>query len=197
MSQVKKIETSTVEKKNYRHPQTAKNRAPKTQFMPNVQAQPFVPTKQNDNDKVFLQTLKKIVVPTCHRRTHSRTMLFNRSIQLMHLSAIITKHPLQSTHVQRTLRIFFKLAGRSKLATLASGDITETRHDYAEATLPMLSPSKLFYVADKRNKCKYLIDTGAAVSVFPKSLTGLQTLSGCPSFHLIIVLSIPMVLVNA
>ena len=33
----------------------------------------------------------------------------------------------------------------------------------------VLSHSKLLYVADKRHKCKYLIDTGAAVSVLPKS----------------------------
>ena len=32
-----------------------------------------------------------------------------------------------------------------------------------------LSHSKLLYVADKNHKCKYLIDTGAAVSVLPKS----------------------------
>ena len=67
------------------------------------------------------------------------------------------------------MRVLFKLAGRSKVATLVSGDITETRHDYAEATLPTLSPSNLLYVADKCNKCEYLIDTGAAGSVLPKS----------------------------
>ena len=32
-----------------------------------------------------------------------------------------------------------------------------------------LSHSKLLYVADKEHKCRYLIDTGAAVSVLPKS----------------------------
>ena len=32
-----------------------------------------------------------------------------------------------------------------------------------------LSPSRLLCVADKRNKCRYLIDTGAAVSVLPRS----------------------------
>ena len=32
-----------------------------------------------------------------------------------------------------------------------------------------LSSSRLLYVADKRNKCRYLIDTGAAVSVLPRS----------------------------
>ena len=65
--------------------------------------------------------------------------------------------------MSRPLRVLFKLLGQSKIATLAPGEITETRHDSAEATLP-----KLLYVADKRNKCKYLIDTGAAVSVLPK-----------------------------
>ena len=69
--------------------------------------------------------------------------------------------------MQRPLRVFVKLVGQSKLATLSSGEITEMRHDSAEATLPTLSPSKLLYVADKRNKCKYLIDTGTAVSVLP------------------------------
>ena len=44
-------------------------------------------------------------------------------------------------------------------------------HDPAEATLP----SRLLYVADKRNKCKYLIDTGAVVSVLPKSCANRTT----------------------
>ena len=61
------------------------------------------------------------------------------------------------------------LLSQSKVATLAPGEITEARHDSAKATLPKLFPYKLLYVADKRNKCKYLIDTGAAVSVLPKS----------------------------
>ena len=71
--------------------------------------------------------------------------------------------------MQKPLRIFFKTFKQSKVATLASGGITETRHDSVEATLPKLLHSKLLYVADKSNKCKYLIDTGAAVSVLPKS----------------------------
>ena len=36
-------------------------------------------------------------------------------------------------------------------------------------------PAKLLYVDDKRNKCKYLIDTGAAVSVSPKSCANRTT----------------------
>ena len=36
-------------------------------------------------------------------------------------------------------------------------------------------PAKLLYVDDKRNKCKYLIDTGAEVSVLPKSCANRTT----------------------
>ena len=39
-------------------------------------------------------------------------------------------------------------------------------------------PSKLLYVDDKRNKCRYLIDTGAAVSVLPKSCVNRTTDTG-------------------
>ena len=47
-----------------------------------------------------------------------------------------------------------------------------------EATFPTLSPSKLLYIADKCNKCKYLIDTGAAVSILPKSCANRTTDTG-------------------
>ena len=71
--------------------------------------------------------------------------------------------------MQEPLRFFFKLLSQSKVVTLASGGITETRHDSADASSPKLSHSKLLYVADKGHKCRYLIDRGAAVSVQPKS----------------------------
>ena len=78
--------------------------------------------------------------------------------------------------MQRTLCLLLKLIGQRKVATLVSGELVETRHDYAEATLPKLSPSRLLYIGDKRNKCKYLIDTGQlSVSYFSLALTGLQT----------------------
>ena len=83
--------------------------------------------------------------------------------------------------MQRALRVFFKLIGQSKAATLASGKITEARHGSAEAPFPRLSPSKFLYVADKHNKCNYLIDTGAAVSVFPKSCANRTSDAACLS----------------
>ena len=79
----------------------------------------------------------------------------------------------------RPLRVLFKLLSQSKVATLAPGEITEVRHDFAKATLPKLFPSKLLYVADKHNKCKYLIDTGAAVSALPMSCASRITDADC------------------
>ena len=81
--------------------------------------------------------------------------------------------------MQRTLHVFFKLIGQSKAATLASGEITEARHGSAEASFASLSPSKLLYVADKHSKCNYLIDTGAAVSVLPKSCANRTSDAAC------------------
>ena len=79
----------------------------------------------------------------------------------------------------RPLRVYFKLFSQSKVATLAPGEITEARHNSAEATLPKLFPSKLLYLADKHNNCKYLIDTGAAVSVSPKSCANRTSDADC------------------
>ena len=43
------------------------------------------------------------------------------------------------------------------------------RHDCVITETSKLSPSRLLHVADKRNKCRYLINTGAAVSALPRS----------------------------
>ena len=65
---LKKLETATAkatQKKTYRRSQANENRAAKTQFVPNVQAKPLVPSKKT---------------------------LLNRSTQPMHLFVFITKH---------------------------------------------------------------------------------------------------------
>ena len=71
--------------------------------------------------------------------------------------------------MQRLLCLRFKLLSQRKVATLVSGKPNETRHDYVVTETSKLSPSRLLYVADKRNKCNFLIDTGAAISVLPRS----------------------------
>ena len=69
----------------------------------------------------------------------------------------------------RPLCLRFKLLSQHKVATFVPGEPNETRHDCVITETSKLSPSRLLYVADKRNKCTYLIDTGAAVSVLPRS----------------------------
>ena len=74
--------------------------------------------------------------------------------------------------MQRPLCLRLKLLSQRKVAALVSGELNETRHDCVVTETSKLSPSRLLYVADKRNKCdkcNYLIDTGAAVSVLPRS----------------------------
>ena len=96
-----------------------------------------------------------------------RKILRHRPIRLIHPSAIITRVlGIKHVHVETLARSLQTVRPEQGCD---SCEITETRHDSAEATLPKLFPSKLLYVADKRNKCKYLIDTGGAVSVLPKS----------------------------
>ena len=69
--------------------------------------------------------------------------------------------------LQRPLCLRFKLLNQRKVATLVSGEPNETRHNCVETE--KLSPSRLLYVAGKHYKCNCLIDTGAAVSVLPRS----------------------------
>ena len=90
---LKKLETATAtaaKKKNYRHPRSAENRAPKTQFMPNVQAQPFVPSNQNDNRQGFVTNNPQVNRPYASPRRYSQAP-FNRPTQSMHRFATITK----------------------------------------------------------------------------------------------------------
>ena len=101
----------------------------------------------------------------------------------MYLSAIFTRLSVTRHGRAGVPAHFFKLLSQSKVATLASGGITDTRHDFAEATSPKLFHSKLLYVADKRHKCKYLIDTGVAVSVLSKSCA--NRISDADCLHLV------------
>ena len=75
---------------------------------------------------------------------------------------------------------YFKPIGQRELANIAS------------------CPFKLLYVADKHNKCKYLIDTGSAVSVLPKSCANRTSDAVClPLVAVVILLLTPTVIVDA
>ena len=91
---LKKLETVTAraKMKSYGHKQTPENRVSKTPLAPNAQAKPFIPYNQNDNRLGFFTNVQQANRPNVSPRIHSRIVLFNRSTQPMHLSAIIIKH---------------------------------------------------------------------------------------------------------
>ena len=56
-----------------------------------------------------------------------------------------------------------------RLKKLETSEHQKKHYNNVMTETSKLSPSRLLYVTDKRNKCRYLIDTGAAVSVLPRS----------------------------
>ena len=120
--------------------------SPRAQYVPNVEAQPFIPNTQgslNNHNEVRQPNLPP---PNASRKnTTTPTDTANTPFCYYHQTfgdkARLCSEPCS----------YYKTLGQRKIANIAS------------------YPAKLLYVADKRNKCKYLIDTGAAVSVLPKS----------------------------
>ena len=84
---LKKLETAAAKatkKKTYGHSQPNKNRAAKTQFVPNVQAKPFI----SKNQAVTGQDVSNNNKKTHHRR---KITLLNRPTQPLHRFATTTK----------------------------------------------------------------------------------------------------------
>ena len=157
---LKKLETATAaeKKRNSGRAPTTDNRAPRAQYVPNVQAKSFVPSRQGSFTNINEDSHPN--VPPPNTQQNSATQLIDTA------NAPVCYYQQTFGDKARTGRnpcaFSFKLLSQSKVPTLAPGEITEARHDSVEATFPKLFPSKLLYVADKRNKCKYLIDMGAA-----------------------------------
>ena len=167
---LKKLETATAtaaKKKTYGRSQVTENRATKTQFVPNVQAKPFV-TKML-LDKMFPRIIKKIVVLTHRCRIYSKITLFNRSTQPMHLSVFITKHLVTEHAHAENLARFLQTSRPEQGSDSCIWRNSRGTTGHCGSSPSQLILSKLTYVADKHNECKYLNDTGAALSVLPKS----------------------------
>ena len=176
---IKKLETvTTSERKRNKGRGRANNYAHAPAFAPNVQASGFVSNQpsqyryEKDNARPFapptnLQPLARPFVPPPNPQRNDAAKTLDSA------NAPVCYFHQTFGDKARTCRspcaFSLKLLSQSKVATLASGGITETQHDSADASSPKLSHSKLLYVADKGHKCRYLIDTGAAVSVLPKS----------------------------
>ena len=136
---LKKLETETAAKKrrNSGRAGTTDNRAPRAQYIPNVQAKPFVPNRQGSFTNINEDSRPNVPPPN--------TQQYNATPRIDTANAPVCYYHQTFSEKARTCRdpcaFFFKLLSQSKVATLAPGEITEVLHDSAEATLPKLFPS--------------------------------------------------------
>ena len=95
---LKKLETATAKatkKKTYGHSHPTENCATTSQFVPNVQAKPFMPNNQAVTRQDVSNNDKNAPPHLTHRRRKRRKVtLLNRSTQPTHLFVFITKHSL-------------------------------------------------------------------------------------------------------
>ena len=136
---LKKIETATAkatQKKTYGRSQATENRATKTQFVPNVQAKPFVPNNQNVTRQDVSTTNKKDSRPNApppHIQQNNAvqpTNTVNAQVCYYHQTFGEKARLCSEPHS------YYKTIGQREVANIVS------------------YPSKLLYVAEKHNKCK-------------------------------------------
>ena len=105
---LKKLETATakaIQKKTYGRSLPNENRAAKTQFVPNVQAKPFIPNNQAVTRQYVSNNNKKDSRPNAPPPQMRKITLLNRSIQPMHLFVFITKHSVtEHAHAENFAR---------------------------------------------------------------------------------------------
>ena len=158
---LKTLETATStmaaeKRRNSGRARTSENHAPKAQCAPTVQAKSFTPTNQKVNRRgLFTNTQQPnrpyVPPPTLQPNTAQPTHPVNAQVCYYHQTFG------DKAHLCSEPCSYYKTLGQREIANIES------------------YPAKLLYVADKRNKCKYLIDTGAAVSVLPKSCANRTT----------------------
>ena len=144
---LKKLETATAaeKKRNQGRGRGNNHYTPRPTFIPNVQVTEFVPNKPG-NCTNAQQNIRPHTPPPQNNVTQP-TDTSTAQVCYYHQNfgekARLCSEPCS----------YYSTLGQREVANIA------------------FSHSKLLYVADKRHKCKYLIDTGAAVSVLPKSCT--------------------------
>ena len=145
---LKKLETATAKatkKKTYGHSQPNENRAAKTQFVPNVQAKPFIPNNQAVTRQDVSNNNKKDSRPNA---PPPQTTQNNVAQPSESADAPVCFYHQTFSDRARTCREPNRPEQGSDSCIWR---ITEARHGSAEASFPSLSPSKLLYVADKHN----------------------------------------------
>ena len=145
---LKKLETATAaeKKRNQGCGRVNNHFAPRPTFIPNAQATEFVPNKPGGFNNVQQNT-----------RPNEPTLQTPQN----NVAQSTDTATAQVCYYHQTFGEKARLCSEpcSYYSTLCQREVANIA----------LSSSKLLYVADKNHKCKYLIDTGAAVSVLPKS----------------------------
>ena len=126
--------------------------------MPNVQAKPFIPNNQAVTRQDVSNNNKKNSHPNTPppqnnvpQPTDTATAQVCYYHQTFGEKARLCSEPCS----------YYSTLGQREVANIAS------------------SPSKLLYVADKHNKCNYLINTGVEFSVLPKSCANRTSDAAC------------------
>ena len=167
---IKKLETvTTSERKRNKGRGRANNYAHAPAFVPNVQASGFISNQQsqysneNNNVRPFVPPLNVQANEFVNRPNSNNCTNAPQNVRPF-------APPPQTPHGEKARLCsepcsYYVSLGQREVANIA------------------LSHSKLLYVADKRHKCRYLIDTGAAVSVLPKSCA--NGISGADSLPMV------------
>ena len=170
---IKKLETVTTSerKRNKGRGRVNNNYAPAPTFAPNVQASGFV-----NNQLSHYRNEQNNAPPFVPPQNAQATEFVNKSNNCTNAQQNVRPFapPPQNSVAQptdtATAQVCYYHQTYGEKARLCSEPcsyyVTLGQREVANIAL---SHSKLIYVADKGHKCRYLIDTGAAVSVLPKS----------------------------
>ena len=165
---IKKLETVTTSerKRNKGRGRANNNYAHAPAFAPNVQALGFVSNQpsqyRNEQDNA-----RPFVPPPNEQATE---LLIKQIIVLMHNKMFDLSHRRRKRQTDTaTAQVCYYHQTYGEKARLCSEPCLYYVTCQREVANIALSHSKLLYVEDKEHKCRYLIDTGAAVSVLPKS----------------------------
>ena len=180
---IKRLETvTTLERKRNKGRGRANNYAHAPAFAPNVQASGFVSNQPSqyrdakDNARPF--------VPPPNAQFVNNSNNCNNAQQNVRPFAPPPQNNVAQPTDTATAQVCYYHQTYGEKARLCSEPcsyyVTLGQREVANIAL---SHSKLLYVADKGHKCRYLIDTGAAVSVLPKSCA--NGISGADSLPMV------------
>ena len=186
---IKRLETvTTSERKRNKGRGRANNYAHAPAFAPNVQASGFVsnqPSQYRDAE----DNARPLVPPPNAQATEFVNNSNNCTNAQQNVQPVAPPPQTSQNNVAQpidtaTAQVCYYHHTYGEKARLCSEHcsyyVTLAQREVANIAL---SHSKLLYVADKGHKCRYLIDTGAAVSVLPKSCA--NGISGAGSLPLV------------